>query len=227
MEFSPKTFATNIQTYGVRAGGGQTAERKSLETGAAGGIRDHHTGLTKEAEAFLSGYRELGAERSLSAQQGPLPFPSHLWTPIQTLTSYKGINFYSAICGFHGPRGSPTWYRGCLCVPGGPAEEAGPSCHLIPAHSISCLCRDNSFPFQIGTQKLSVFLAAPIPSELWCVWGAADVLPCPRKPFYGNRKHTGNGDWVYLERPTLLLVDLVTDASWHSGWPHRTPAGKG
>lgn len=126
----------------------------------------------------------MGTENSV--QNVPYPFPSHLWTPIQTLTSYKGINFYSAICGFHGPRGSPTWYRGCLCVPGRPAEEAVPSCHLIPAHSISCLCRDNSFPFQIGTQKLSVFCCSHTFGAVVCV-GQLMFFPAP-----GNHS-TGTG----------------------------------
>lgn len=144
---------------------------------AVGGIRDHHTQLTKEAGAFLSGFGELGAARSLSAQQGSPQFPSHLWTPIHTFTSYKGLNFYSAICGFHGSRGSPTWCGGSLCVPGRPAEEAGPSCHLILTHSMSCLCRDNFFPFQIGTQSHPCLSLLPF---LWsCGTRQPMLFPAP------------------------------------------------
>lgn len=158
------------------AGGGQRAERKSLETGCWWDKGSSHP-VTKEAEAFLSGTGELGAERSLSAQQGSLQFPAYLWTPIQTFTSYKGLSFYSAICGFHGSRGSPTWYGESLCVPGRPAEEDGPSCHLILTHSISCLCGDNFFPFQIGPQSHVCLLLLPFLRS--CGAGQSMLFPAP------------------------------------------------
>lgn len=133
----------------------------------------------------------LGAEHVLLTGPARSPsFPSHLWTPIQTFTSYKELNLYRAICGVHGSRGYPTWYRGSLCVPGRPAEEAGPSYHLIPAHSISRLCRDNFFPFQIGAQS-HLCLQCSIPWELWCR-AAKAAPPCHRKPFSGSRWH---GKW--------------------------------
>lgn len=119
--------------------------------------------ITKEAE----GCSEWVWEDSvlLIRPARPPSFPSRLWTPIQTFTSYKGLNLYSAICGFHNSRGSPTWQGGSLCVPGRPAEEAGSSCHLIPAHGISCLCRDNFFPLPNRDSKSSLSLAAASPES--------------------------------------------------------------
>lgn len=127
----------------------------------------------------------------LSAQRDPPPFPSHLWTPVQTFTSYKGLNFHSAICGFHGSRRSPTWYRGSLCVPGRPAEEAGPFCHLIPTHSISCPYRNNFFPFQIGTQSHPCLSLLPF---LWsCGAGQPICSSLPQETILWERE--AHGKW--------------------------------
>lgn len=123
----------------------------------------HHTQITNEAEGcservWRTQCRALliCPARSSIISLPPLdPYPDiHQLQRARPLQCYLWLSH---------SRGSPTWYRGSLCVPGRPAEEAGSSCHLIPTHGISCLRRNNFFPFPNRDSKSSSSLAATTP----------------------------------------------------------------
>lgn len=187
----------------------------------AGGIRDHHSQLTKEAEALRRtrcGAFLIRPARSSAVFLPPLdPYPDIHWLQrAQLLQCYLWLSWLTWVSYLVG--------RKPLCTR--KASRGGrPLLQFNLNHSISCLCRDNFFPFQTGTQSHPRLSLLPFLRSCGARQPIRCALPCPRKPFSGSRKHTEMGVG-FTSRDSLFfflsLVYLVTDASWHSGWAHRT-----